>query len=108
MVDKMSRISTLLCLFFAGLLGAQSPPAKKPAPKPPLATTPPTLAGPKTDGAITSLKIEGNVVEPIAAILQVAAIKAGDMGSKAIFDAARDRLMSTGYFDNVRYSYRQT
>jgi len=37
----------------------------------------------------------------------VLGLKVKDQGSTAIFNAARDRLLDTGYFDTISYMYRQ-
>jgi outer membrane protein assembly factor BamA len=56
--------------------------------------------------SIDSIKIEGNRILPAPAILVVAQLKQGGQGSTAIFDAARDRLLATGYFETVGYQFR--
>jgi outer membrane protein insertion porin family len=103
MVREMARISFVLLLFGAVLAG-QTPNRK---------TTPP--AGPKTaaeaaipgarDFPIDSITIEGNRIPP-AAIVEASGLKHGQTGNSMIFDAARDRLLATGYFDTVGYRYK--
>lgn len=56
---------------------------------------------------ISSIQIDGNQKVRTDAILSVLALKAKEQGGTAIFNAARDRLLDTGYFDTVSYMYRQ-
>src|SRR4051794_7131113 len=56
---------------------------------------------------ISSIAITGNKNLKTETILAVAGLKTGDNGGPAAFDAARDRLLDTGYFDVISYSYRQ-
>ena len=56
---------------------------------------------------ISSIRIEGNQKLKTDAILGVLGLKVKDQGSTAIFNAARDRLLDTGYFDTISYMYRQ-
>ncbi|HXE64716.1 MAG TPA: POTRA domain-containing protein [Bryobacteraceae bacterium] len=56
---------------------------------------------------ISSITIAGNQKLKTDAILGVLGLKVKDQGSTAIFNAARDRLLDTGYFDTISYSYRQ-
>lgn len=55
---------------------------------------------------IDSISIEGNRIHASTAILTAAGLKAGDKGNAGIFDAARDRLLASGYFDTVAYRYK--
>ena len=56
---------------------------------------------------ISSIKIEGNQKLKTDAILSVLGLKVTDQGGVAVFNAARDRLLDTGYFDTISYMYRQ-
>lgn len=56
---------------------------------------------------ITAIAITGNKSLPTDAILSASGLKTGDNGGSGAFDAARDRLLATGYFDTVSYSFRQ-
>ncbi len=56
---------------------------------------------------ITAIHITGNKSLPTDAILTATGLKLGETGGSAIFDAARDRLLGTGYFDAVSYSFKQ-
>jgi outer membrane protein insertion porin family len=54
---------------------------------------------------IESLRVEGNRNYTAAQILQVAKLKVGQPVTKAEFDAARDRLIAAGAFENIGYRY---
>jgi outer membrane protein insertion porin family len=81
----------LVLLVFSALAGAQTEP-------------------PKHDAArsfpIDSITVEGNRILTVPAITNAFGLKRGDRGDAAIFDAARDRLLATGYFDTVAYRYK--
>jgi len=93
LVREMARISLVL-LLFAGIvltLAAQPPNAKN--------------ASAPRDFPIDSITVEGNRI-PAANIIQASGLKRGETGNAAIFDAARDRLIASGYFDSVSYKYK--
>ena len=54
---------------------------------------------------IVSLGVEGSTHFKPAAILEASGLKAGQTAGKADFDAARERLLATGFFETVGYSY---
>jgi outer membrane protein assembly factor BamA len=56
---------------------------------------------------ISSIRIDGNQKLKTDAILGVLGLRVKDQGGTAVFNAARDRLLDTGYFDTVSYMYRQ-
>ena len=85
LVTEMARISLVL-LLFATIVAAQAPNQSREFP-------------------IDSITIEGNRI-PAAAIAEASGLKPGEIGNSAIFDAARDRLLATGYFDTVSYRYK--
>jgi outer membrane protein insertion porin family len=102
----MRRILLSLLLFagFAGgVLDAQQP-ARRPAQ--PTAPAPPPAPQSAREFPIDSIAIEGNKILPTAGIVSASGLKAGQPGSGPIFDAARDRLLATGYFDMVAYQYK--
>jgi len=110
MVEAMPRISLVL-LLFAGLISAQTAGRKATAPTATLGTNP--AAGPPltpksvaTDFPIDSIAIEGNRILSVAAITAASGLKLGATGNIAVFDAARDRLIASGYFDMVAYRYK--
>jgi outer membrane protein assembly factor BamA len=63
---------------------------------------------PPADGApwpLETLTVKGNHFYTAAQILAAAGLHAGQSAGQAEFDAARDRLVATGAFDNVGYRY---
>jgi outer membrane protein assembly factor BamA len=54
---------------------------------------------------IRTLAVEGNRNYSKEQILGVAALKVGQVATKADFDAARDRVVSTGLFETVGYRF---
>ncbi len=93
----MARISLVL-LLFAGVLLLSD--AVLPA-----QTTNAKAAPASRDFPIDSITIEGNRI-PAAAIVEASGLKKRRNGQCAIFDAARDRLIASGYFDSVGYRYK--
>ena len=85
------RAAIFVLVFAASLMG------QSPAPR---VRTPATLP-------ITAIAITGNKTLSTEAILAASGLKVGDAGGVAIFDAARDRLLDTGYFDQAGYTFRQ-
>ena len=55
---------------------------------------------------IDSITIEGNRILSAAAIVQASGLKPGQPGDSGVFDAARDRLIASGYFETVAYRYK--
>jgi len=66
---------------------------------------PPTSVPEIREFPIATLNVEGNERYSTAAILETSGLKAGQMASKPLFEAARDRLLATGAFDSVGYRY---
>ena len=117
-----TRISLVLLLFTAA--GLAQTPARKAAPKSapktvptpnaPLQSSDPKPASPvpvstpiqAATFSIDSIAVEGARIHQPEAILAVAGLKKGDHGEPAIFDAARDRLIASGYFETVAYRYK--
>src|SRR5579863_937633 len=58
-----------------------------------------------TQWPIQGLAVEGNKNYTAQQILAVAGLKIGQMAGKAEFDAARDRLVATGFFETVGYRF---
>ena len=54
---------------------------------------------------IQSLSVEGNKNYTAQQILAVAGLKVGQSAGKAEFDAARDRLVATGFFETIGYRF---
>jgi len=84
-------------IFIASLIAAASLPAQAPASR---VRTPSTLP-------ISAITIIGNKTFSTDAILAASGLHINENGGAAIFDAARDKLLDTGYFDLVSYSFRQ-
>lgn len=57
------------------------------------------------DFPLDSITVEGSRI-PAAAIIAASGLRRGEKTNGAIFDAARDRLLATGYFDSVGYRYK--
>jgi outer membrane protein assembly factor BamA len=95
----MPRILFVL-LLFAGLVPAQTAGQK------PSAASSLTPASVATDFPIDSITIDGNRILSAAAITAASGLKLGATGNIAVFDAARDRLIASGYFDMVAYRYK--
>lgn len=74
---------------------AKPRPARKAAPK----------SAPPARWPIESLTVEGNQNYAREPILAVAALKIGQLAGKGDFEAARDRILSTGLFENVGYRF---
>ncbi|HLI85417.1 MAG TPA: POTRA domain-containing protein [Bryobacteraceae bacterium] len=54
---------------------------------------------------IVKLEVEGNHRYTAEQVLAVAGLKVGQMAGKEEFDAARDRLVASGYFEMVAYRF---
>lgn len=94
----MPRILFVL-LLFAGAIAGQTP------------TNPSAVvaAGPTSvarEFPLDSIAVEGNRILSTAAIVVASGLKLGAPGSSGIFDAARDRLIASGYFDMVSYQFK--
>ena len=94
----MPRILFVL-LLFAGITSAQTAGQKPTAAK--AAAT--SVAA---DSPIDSIIIDGNRILSAGAITAASGLKVGATGNIAVFDAARDRLIASGYFDMVAYRYK--
>jgi outer membrane protein insertion porin family len=93
-VLAMPRMSFVLLLFAGGAL-SQAPAQKTPAP---VSVT--------REFPLGSITVEGNQIHSTAAIVAASGLKLGSPGSSTIFDAARDRLIASGYFDMVSYQFK--
>ena len=82
----MPRI-LLVLLLFAGAAPAQTPAVSR-------------------DFPLDSITVDGNRILSTAAIVAASGLKLGAPANGAIFDAARDRLIASGYFDMVSYQYK--
>ena len=93
-----ARISFVL-LIFAAIAAAQTP-GRKNIPKPPAAQPA------QQKFLIDSILIEGNRILSTGTIKAALGLKGGEKGDAEVFDAARDRLLATGYFETVGYLYQ--
>ncbi len=57
---------------------------------------------------ILTIKVDGLKNFSQAQVLAVAGVKIGEQASKEVFEAARDRLVATGAFEEVSYRYTPT
>lgn len=94
----MHRLVSVV-LAAAVLAGAQGRRAPKPAP------APAKQVSPETRFPIASLSVAGNKLYKPAQILKATGLKPGDEAGRNEFDAARQRLLDTGYFETVGYSF---
>ena len=99
-----------ICLL---LLLAQAPAVPR-KPAPPVArakVTAPAKPAAKPAGAkpapfpIRTLKVEGARQLPVDGILAVAGLKIGTPAEASVFEAARERLLATGLFEQAGYRY---
>ena len=66
----------------------------------------PAVAAAQTAFRVDAIQVEGNRILTVPGILAAAELKTGIPGGAAVFDAARDRLLATGYFETVGYQFR--
>ena len=92
-VLAMTRICLVL-LLFAGLSAGRG-----------IAQTAPVPQAAR-DFPLDSITIEGNRILSTAAITAASGLKPGQTANSSVFDAARDRLIASGYFDMVAYRYK--
>jgi len=61
---------------------------------------------PPRDFPIDSITVEGNRILTADGIIAASGLKLGEKGDTAIFDAARDRLLASGYLETVTYTFK--
>lgn len=76
-------------------------PGRRPASK----SAPSNPPAPANKWPIVSLSVEGNHHYTAAQVLAVAGLKTGQVAGKEEFDAARDRLIASGFFEMVAYKF---
>jgi outer membrane protein insertion porin family len=69
------------------------------------ARTRPAASEPKGAFPLISITVEGNRTHAERDILSIAGLRTGHDVTKADFEAARQRLLNTGYFQTISYSY---
>lgn len=92
----------LILLMLAQLTGFAQTPSKRPPQKKAAAPAP---AVAPTKWPVVSLGVEGNRHYSREQILAVAGLKVGQLAGKEEFDAARDRLVASGFFEMVAYKF---
>jgi outer membrane protein insertion porin family len=95
----MVRQISLILLLFTGLVSFAQEPKQEPK----------KLSGgddPSHEFPIVSITVEGNRILPSAGIVAASGLKAGTLAHGAAFDAARNRLLATGYFETVACKYK--
>lgn len=99
----------LAVLLVAALIGfAQAPPATRRSPAPQVGTATPPQAVPAAaveKWPIVKLAVEGNRNYTSQQVLRLAGLDIGQVAGKAEFDAARDRLVASGFFEMVAYTF---
>ncbi len=92
-------LALVVMLALAGGAGfAQTHPRRKP-------TVDPNPGPAPTSYTVENLTVEGNHAYTSEQILAAALLKVGQKAGPAEFDAARDKLLATGAFDNVTYRF---
>lgn len=100
----MIRMKQLLAMVtVAGLLWAQAPPAKRPAPRKPAPSQ--TEEPDPLHWPIKEIRVEGAKAYTPAQVIQASGMKVGDMATKANFERARDRVLATGFFESFGWRY---
>ena len=100
----MIRMKQLLAMVMAaGILWAQAPPAKRPAPRKPAA--PPAEATDPAHWPIKELRVEGAKFYTPAQVIQASGMKLGDLATQANFERARDRILATGFFESFGWRF---
>lgn len=97
----MTRICLVL-LAFVGAVGAQSGPGKAAA----AATQKPAPLTSTAEFPIDSITVEGTRILKPENVVAASGLKTGERASGMSFDAARDRLLKSGYFQTVSYRFK--
>src|ERR1700688_3707589 len=109
-IKVMTRHISFFLLLFAGVFG-QFGVAKKPVgkavPQPP-ESLPEAASNTRTprEFPIDSITVEGNRILTADGIAAASGLKLGAKGDTTAFNAARDRLLGTGYFETVAYRFK--
>jgi outer membrane protein insertion porin family len=95
----MPRLISFVLLTFGGLAAGSAVPAQQPK----------TVSGgddPTSTFPIDSITVEGNRILPEKGIVAASGLSPGMKANGPAFDAARDRLLATGYFETVACKYK--
>lgn len=76
--------------------------APKSAPASPAAEAAPSRSVPFP---VVALSVEGNKAFSATQILAASGLKVGDAANEKVFEAARDRLLNSGFFESVGYKF---
>ncbi len=74
----------------------------------PAAKRGPAPSAPAQRWPIASIVVQGNRTYTTAQVLAVAGLRVGQVAGKSDFEAARDRLVACGAFENVSYRFGQS
>lgn len=100
----MIRMQQLLAMAAAaGILWGQAAPARRPAPRKPVASQ--SEQGDPLHWPIKEIRVEGARYYTPAQVIQASGLKLGDMPTKANFERARDRVLATGFFESFGWKY---
>ena len=97
----MTRICLVL-LAFVGAAGAQSGPEKPAAG----ASQKPAPLSSSAEFPIDSITVEGTRILKAENVIAASGLKMGESANGVAFDAARDRLLKSGYFQTVSYRFK--
>ncbi len=100
--------SLLLFVMLAAAAGFAQTPGKSTPKKAAPARPAPAPTSTSQKYPIASLTVEGNKAYTREQVLAIARLRVGQTASKADFEAARDRLVACGAFENVSYRYSAT
>jgi outer membrane protein insertion porin family len=92
----------LVLLAFVGAVGAQSGPGKPAAG----ASQKPAPLNSAAEFPIDSIMVEGTRILKAENVVAASGLKMGEPANGVAFDAARDRLLKSGYFQNVSYRFK--
>lgn len=100
----MRRLALLLVAALTGF--AQAPPApRRTAPSKAAAAPKAAPAAPVNKWPIVKLAVDGNRHYTSQQVLALAGLNVGQVAGKEEFDAARDRLIASGFFEMVAYTF---
>ncbi len=103
---RLASLTLIVALTTAlGVAQTKTRPRKAAAKPPAGKTTPLPPPAPGSPWPLETLTVKGNQFYKPEQILAVAGLRVGQTAGQADFEAARDRLVATGAFDNVGYRF---
>ncbi|MBZ5606873.1 MAG: hypothetical protein LAP38_01335 [Acidobacteriia bacterium] len=102
---RLVSLMLILLLSAGGSIAQTKARPRKTAPKPAATTAPAPPPAPGAPWPLETLTVQGNQFYKAAQILAAAGLRVGQTAGQADFEAARDRLVATGAFDNVGYHF---